>query len=142
MAARSSRVLGGVAKNSLFQRLTEMSDEDVVEFGQELDKCYRAKVAIENDDSAVIFGDLHSKLVGGRTSKETIVMDSGCSRDIVAQAIVSDLSLKMRELEKPLHIVSTDGNTLDITGTVTLFMSSQATGEKKRMIKATVLRGG
>ena len=69
-------------------------------------------------------------------------MDFGCSRDIVAQAIVSDLSLKMRELEKPLHIVSADGNTLDITGTVTLFMSSQATGEKKRMIEAAVLRGG
>ena len=34
------------------------------------------------------------------------------------------------------------GNTLDITGTVTLFMSSQATGEKKRMIEAAVLRGG
>ena len=69
-------------------------------------------------------------------------MDSGCSRDIVAQAIVSDLSLKRRELEKPLHIVSTDGNTLDITGTATLFMSLQAIGEKKRMIEATVLRGG
>ena len=60
----------------------------------------------------------------------------------MAQAIVSDLGLKIRELQKPLHIVSADGNTLDITGTVTLFMYSQATGDKRRMIEATVLRGG
>ena len=69
-------------------------------------------------------------------------MDSGCIRDIIAEAICSDLGLKMRVLDKPLHIVSADGNTLDITGTVTLFMSSQATGEKRRMIEAAVLRGG
>ena len=82
----------------------------LLNFGE---NCYRAKAAIEDDDSAVIFGDLHSKLMGGKTSKETIVMDSGCSRNIVAQAIVSDLDLKMRELQKFLHIVSADGNTLD-----------------------------
>ena len=43
-----------------------------------------------NDNSAVIFGDIHTKLSGGRSTKETIVLDSGCSRDIVAQSIVSD----------------------------------------------------
>ena len=73
MAARATRVLG-VAKKSLFQSLTEMSDENAKEFGKEIDRCYSAKVAIEDDDSAVIFGDLHSNLVGGRSSNETIIM--------------------------------------------------------------------
>ena len=91
---------------------------------------------------AVIFGDLHSKLSGGRSSKETIVLDSGCTRDIVAEDIVRDLGLKMNKLEKPLVINGADGNTLNITGTVILFMSSQATGEKRRMIEAAVLSGG
>ena len=100
------------------------------------------QVAVKDDDSAVIFGDLHSKLAGGRSSKDTIVMDSGCSCDIVAQSIVSDLGLKMNKLERPLHIVSAEGNALDIIGTCTLFMSSQATGDKRRMIEAAVLRGG
>ena len=68
-------------------------------------------------------------------------MDSGCSRDIEGKAIVSDLGLRMMELQKPLHIVSADSNTLDIIGTVTLFMSCQATGDKRRRIEATVLRG-
>ena len=58
MAARSNRILRGIAKKSLFQSLAEMSDEDAVEIGKELDRCYRAKVAIEDDDSALIFGDL------------------------------------------------------------------------------------
>ena len=53
-----------------------MSNEDAVEIGKELDRRYRAKVAIEDDDSALILGDLHAKLVGGKTSKETIVIDS------------------------------------------------------------------
>ena len=96
----------------------------------------------DNDDSTVIFGDLHNKLAGGRSSKETIMLDSGCSRDIGAQSIVSDLGLRMRELERPLHIVSAEGNALDIIGTTTLFKSSQATGDKRRMIEAAVLRGG
>ena len=62
-----------MAKKTLFQSLTETSEEDVTEFGRELDKCYRAKVALEDDDSVVIFCDLHSKLTGGRSSKETIL---------------------------------------------------------------------
>ena len=40
-AARSNRVLGGVAIKSLFKSLTEMSEEDVAEIDRELDKCYR-----------------------------------------------------------------------------------------------------
>ena len=60
-----------------------MSDEEVVELGQDIDKCYRVKVAqTEDDNTAVIFGDLHSKLSGGRSSKETIVL---CTRDRVAE---------------------------------------------------------
>ena len=95
-----------------------------------------------NDNSAVIFGDIHTKLSGGRSTKETIVLDSGCSRDIIAQLIVTDLGLEMKKLDKPLHKVSAGGNALDIIGTTTLFMSSQATGNKRRMIQAVVLRGG
>ena len=119
-----------MAKKTLLQSLTETSEEDVAEFGRELDKCYRAKVAVEDDDSAGIFGDLHSKFAGGRSSKETIVMDSGCSRDIIAQSIVSDLGLKRRELERPLHKVSAEGNALDIIGTVTLCISSQEEADR------------
>ena len=90
--ARSSRFLGAqaVAKKALFQSLSELSEEEVAEFGREIDRCYRAKVAVEDDDSAVIFGDLHSKLAGGRSSKESIMLDSVCSRGIVAQSIVSE----------------------------------------------------
>ena len=108
--------------------------------GEEIARAYRAKVAEEdnNDDSAVIFGDLHSKLSGGRSTRETIVLDSGCSRDIITQSIVTDLGLEMKKLDKPLHIVSAEGNALDIIGTVTVFMSAQATGGKKKMIEAAV----
>ena len=45
MASRAHRVLGAVAKKSLFQSLVEMSDEEAVELGQEINKCYRVKVA-------------------------------------------------------------------------------------------------
>ena len=94
----------------------------------------QGQVAVEdsNDDSAVIFGDLHTRLSGGRSTRETIVLDSGCFRDIIAQSIVTDLGLEIKKLDKPLHIVSAEGNALDIIGAVTLFMSAQATGGKKK----------
>ena len=58
--------------------------------------------------------------------------------NIVGEAIVSDLGLRMIELKKPLHIVSADGNALDIIGTVNLFLFCQATGDKWKRIEAAV----
>ena len=97
MASRSSRVLGGLAKKSLFQELNSLSEEEIVEIGREMDRCYKAKTAVEEEDSAMTFGELHSKLVGERSSREAMLMDSGCTRDIVAQAIVSDLGLNIQK---------------------------------------------
>ena len=69
-------------------------------------------------------------------------MDSGCTRDIISMDIVKDLGLKMMELQKPLNIVSADGSILNIVGTTSLYFSSQATSQKRRMIHAAVLAGG
>ena len=59
--------------------------------GDEIQRAYRAKtVADDYDETAVIFADLHSKLVGGRKSTEVAVMDSGYTRDVVSEDIVKD----------------------------------------------------
>ena len=55
---------------------------------------------------------------------------------------MKDLGLKVQKLDKPLVINGADGNRLNITGTVNLFFSSQATGEKRKMIQSAVLSGG
>ena len=55
---------------------------------------------------------------------------------------MKDLGLKVQKLEKPLLINGADGNKLNITGTVDLYFSSQATGERRRRIQAAVLSGG
>ena len=47
MASRTHRVLGNMAKKSLFQELNEMTEEETEELGYQVDKCYRAKVAQE-----------------------------------------------------------------------------------------------
>ena len=122
-------------------------DEEVEYFrqiGEDLQRCYRAKTDAgeEYEDTAVIFGDLHSKLSGGRITMETVVLDTGCTKDIIAESIVSDLGLEMKKLDRPLNIVGAEGNFLNIVGTVIVFLSAQATGGKKRMIEAAVLRGG
>ena len=90
----------------------------------------------------MIFADLHSKLVGGKKSKDVAVMDSGCTRDIVSKDIVRDLGLQMWELDRPLNIVSADGSCLNIIATTTLYLSCQATGDRKKKIEAAVLAGG
>ena len=43
---------------------------------------------------------------------------------------MKDLDLRMKKLEKPLVINGADGDVFNITGTVKIFMSSQATGRK------------
>ena len=92
--SRTYRVLGDTAKKSLYQKLNTISEDELEQLGEEIERCYRAKTASDgNDDTAVIFADLHSKLVGGKKSKEVAVMDSGCTRDIVSQDIVMDLGL-------------------------------------------------
>ena len=107
-----------------------MSEDEGVEYcreiGEELQRCYKAKTAAgeENEDTTVIFGDLHSKLSGGRITRETIVLDTGCSKDIIAEGIVDDLGLEMKRLDRPLNIVGAEGNVLNIVGTVIVFMSA------------------
>ena len=71
-----------------------------------------------------------------------MVLDTGCTKDIIAESIVSDLGLEMKKLDRPLNIVGAEGNFLNIVGTVIVFLSAQATGGKKRMIECAVLRGG
>ena len=137
------RVLGKTARESLHQKLNTISEDELVVMGDEIQRAYRAKtVADDNDETAVIFADLHSKLVGGRKSTEVAVMDSGCTRDVVSEDIVKDLGLTMWELDRPLNIVGADGTCLNIIATTTLYLSCQATSDKKRKIEAAVLRGG
>ena len=80
--------------------------------------------------------------MGGRKSKEVAVMDSGCTRNIVSEDIVKDLGIQMWELDRPLNIVSADGTSLNIIATTTLYLSCQATGDKKKKIEAAVLARG
>ena len=141
--SRHFRVLGDSAKKSLFQFLNTISEDEQEQLGEEIDRCCRAKTASDvNEDTAVIFADLHSKLVGGKKTREIAVMDSGCTRDIVSEDIMKDLGLQMMQLDRPLNIVSADGSVLNIIGTTTLFLSCQATGDRKRKIEAAVLSGG
>ena len=67
MRSRTYRVLGDTAKKSLYQKLNTISEDELEQLGEEIERCYRAKDG--NEDTAVIFADLHSKLVGGKKSK-------------------------------------------------------------------------
>ena len=143
LRSRYNRVLGETAKKSLlFEHLNSISEEESEQLGVEIERVYRAKTASEGDgDTAVIFADLHSKLVGGRKTREIAVMDSGCTRDIISEDICKDLNLQMWKLDRPLNIVTADGSTLNIIATCTLYLSCQATRDRKKKIEAAVLAG-
>ena len=127
----------------MFEHLNSISEEESEQLGEEIERVYRAKTASEGDgDTAVIFADLHSKLVGGRKTREIAVMDSGCTRDIISEDICKDLNLQMWKLDRPLNIVTADGSTLNIIATCTLYLSCQATRDRKKKIEAAVLAGG
>ena len=141
---RMTRVLGGnTAKKSLFQYLNTISEDEGEKLGEEIERCYRAKTVSDGtEDTAVVFADLHSKLAGGRKSREIAIMDSGCTRDIVSEDIARDLGLQIQKLDRQLNIVTADGSILNIIGTTTLFFACQATGDRKRKLECAVLSGG
>ena len=139
-----TRVLGGnTAKKSLFQYLNTISEDEGEKLGEEIERCYRAKTVSDGtEDTAVVFADLHSKLAGGKKSREIAIMDSGCTRDIVSEDIARDLGLQIQKLDRQLNIVTADGSILNIKVTTTLFFACQATGDRKRKLECAVLSGG
>ena len=53
-----------------------------------------------------IHGSVHSKLSGGKVVDLPIVMDSGCSKDIISEDTMRTLGPKVTKLERPLNIIS------------------------------------
>ena len=60
---------------------------------------------------------------GGKAVDLLIVLDSCCSKDIIAEDIV-----RVKDLDSPLRIISATGDYRDIVGTCKLFMKTQVTG--------------
>ena len=70
--------------------------------------------------------DLH-QLTGGNGTTEDMIIDSGCTKDIVAEGIVDDLGLKMDIMETPLNIVCAEGKSMKIVGTCIIYIKTQVT---------------
>ena len=76
-------------------------------------------------DTATLHGSGCSKLLGGKGVDLHIVIDSGCSKEIISEDIVPALGIRVAELEYPLSIIRATGDCLNIVGTCTLFMKTQ-----------------
>ena len=70
-----------------------------------------------------------------------VVWDTGCSKSIISEQAVKGLGIQMEELRRALNIVMASGDLLSIIGVADIFIKTQVTGEKRRMIQCCVMAG-
>ena len=65
----------------------------------------------------------------------------GCSKSIISEEAVKGLGIHIEEKRKTLNIISASGDKLTIVGVADVFIKTQVTGTRKKLIQCCVLRG-
>ena len=109
---------------------------------KEVIEAYRAAGAESlGDDSATTMGKAFSRYSGGRGCYIPIILDTGCSKSIVSEEAVRALGSQINELDRSLKIISASGESLSIIGTADIFITTQVTGKRRRLLQFCLLRG-
>ena len=126
---------------SLHEELEGMLEDEQISLGKSIFSAMKAKASREND-SPIIKGKVYQNRKTEKYSCESLVMDTGCTKPIISEAIVEDLNIQVKPLSRNMTIVDASGRSLDITGTAKVYVSvsSQADGRRK-LVEAAVLRG-
>ena len=89
----------------------------------------------------ILLRRVYSRYSGGRSCYIPVVWDTSCSKSIISEESVRGLGVHIEELGKSLNIISASGDTLSIVGTAHIFIKTQVTGPRKKMIQCCVLMG-
>ena len=100
-------------------------------------KSIRAKNARE-EENPVVKGRVWSKLNGGTSTTADAIMDSGCTYPISTKTVTDAMKVEIKPLEKELTVIESYGRSLEILGTLTMYMESEALGGRK-IIEAAVI---
>ena len=125
---------------SLHEELEGMLEDEQISLGKNIFSAMKAKASREND-SPIIKGKVYQNRKTDKYSCESLVMDTGCTKPIISEAIVEDLNIQVKPLSRNMTIVDASGRSLDITGTVKVYVSSQALDGRRKLVEAAVLRG-
>ena len=117
-----------------------MEDDNVEKLGEEIFKAYAAR-ATEVDNLATTVGRAYARLTGGKGCHIPIIWDTGCSKSIISEEAVRALGSQITELDRSLKIISASGEALTIIGIADIYIQTQVTGQKKKLIQCCVLRG-
>ena len=142
-SARATRVGHGTAKRliyTLHEELEDMEKEEQQMMGQQIFSALRAK-SVKNSESPAIQGNIYPSRNSSRYTTESCIADTGCSHAVISENIVKDLKLSPKPFKENMTITDASGNSLDITGTITVFITAQVLGGSRRMVQAAVLRG-
>ena len=142
-AARANRVGQGAAKRTtytLHEEIQDMGEMELQRMGDQIFPALRAKSA-KSGDSPIIQGKIYPSRDSHKCTTELCVADTGCSHAVISENIVKDLKMVPKPFKEKMTITDASGNSLDIIGTITVFLSAQVLGERRRMVQAAVLRG-
>ena len=124
----------------LHEELEGMLENEQIILGRSIFSALKAKSAKESD-SPILRGKVYRSRHSNKYLSEDLVADTGCTKPIISEDIVKDLNLQVNPLSKNMTIVDASGRSLDITGTVKLYVSSQALGGRRKLVEGAVLRG-
>ena len=123
----------------LHEELEGMLENEQITLGRSIFSALKAKSAKESD-SPILRGKVYRSRHSNKYLSEDLVADTGCTKPIISEDIVKDLNLQVNPLSKNMTIVDASGRSLDITGTVKLYVSSQALGGRRKLVEGAVLR--
>ena len=110
--------------------------------GDKIWKAYRANSGSNlGDESATTMGTAYSRLAGGKGCHVPVILNFGFSKSIVSEEVVCALGAQIHELDKSLKIILASGDTLHILDMSDVFIKTQVTGKKKKLLQCAVLRG-
>ena len=124
----------------LHQELEGMLEDEQINLGKSIFSALKAKSARETD-SPTVKGKVYPSRHSNKYLTEDLCHDTGCTKPIISEEIVKDLNLQVKPLSRNMTIVDASGRSLDITGTVKLYVSSQALGGRRKLVEGAVLRG-
>ena len=124
----------------LHEELEGMLENEQIALGRSIFSALKAKSAKESD-SPILRGKVYHSRHSNKYLSEDLVADTGCTKPIISEDIVKDLNVQVKPLSKNMTIVDASGRSLDITGTVKLYVSSQALGGRRKLVEGAVLRG-
>ena len=102
-------------------------------------KAFKAK-STRDEENPVVKGRVWSKLNGGTSTTKDAIMDSGCTYPVTTETVMDEMKSEIKPLRKELTIIEASGKSLEILGTVKMYLKAEVLVGRK-LVEAALIAG-